>query len=264
MECQPAKETIFKRKVSSQMFNEETKKLIISCINKNPDYPETFTQDDFIKLNICIFDEIDNQVVYRNKDYKSGPISSLLDFLINLKKFDSSLTRFFPYGLNLLATAALYNYPSIISILLKNKIFNIDSYSDEKTPLMWASSFGNLRVMRLLIKANANLNLQNPDGNTALILASNFTPLYKDSKHAAALLINAKANLDLTNKKGETALISAIKAEQFNTAKLLINSGARVNIADGEGKTALDYAQEKNNKELIDLLKSKGAKSGHA
>ncbi|XP_012835989.1 PREDICTED: ankyrin-1-like [Erythranthe guttata] len=57
----------------------------------------------------------------------------------------------------------------------------------------------------------------------------------------------------------DTPLILALQKRRFITSKYLINRGADITIADRKGKTSLHYAAEQDNKELMQMLLSKGA-----
>ena len=48
----------------------------------------------------------------------------------------------------------------------------------------------------------------------------------------------------------------------FETAELLIAKGADVNAKIEDGRTPLDRAEETNNKEITDLLRKHGGKTG--
>lgn len=58
------------------------------------------------------------------------------------------------------------------------------------------------------------------------------------------LLINAKANLEATDSDGKTALIHASEFGLPPVVEILVRSGANLLVRDSEGKSALDYAKE--------------------
>lgn len=99
-----------------------------------------------------------------------------------------------------------------------------------------------LEIIKLLIEAGANLNIQNPfDGTTPLIISS------EGDFDITKLLIISGVNLNIKNQFG-TALFRAIAFNDLNICKLLIESGIDVNIQNKDGETALIYAvSQKNN-----------------
>ena len=83
------------------------------------------------------------------------------------------------------------------------------------------------RITSLFLKAGVNVNLQDKEGNTALMLVC---------------------------QKGQG------KDECQEVLSLLLNAGADPNIKNKEGKTALQYAREKKADDFIKLLQEHGAK----
>jgi ankyrin repeat protein len=56
-------------------------------------------------------------------------------------------------------------------------------------------------------------------------------------------LIQAGVDINAQNNDGQTALMMAANRGNFSSVKLLIEMGVNVNIQDAEGKIALDYAR---------------------
>jgi ankyrin repeat protein len=92
------------------------------------------------------------------------------------------------------------------------------------------SSFDNIHIytniVKILIKFNANVNLQDEDGCTALMHAS-----YSYYKNIPLLLIKSGANVNLQNNDNDTAFIVAFSNECKNTILLLLryNINTRLN-----------------------------------
>ena len=61
---------------------------------------------------------------------------------------------------------------------------------------------------------------------------------------------------------GMTLLHIAVKEGKMETIELLIAKGADVNAMDRDVKTPLDLAEGTNNKEIADLLRKHGGKTG--
>ncbi|MCL4361842.1 ankyrin repeat domain-containing protein [Candidatus Dependentiae bacterium] len=126
--------------------------------------------------------------------------------------------------------------------------------------LMGVSGLGtNIDLLKLILKYGGDIESKYAD-LTPLMSAS-----FSGNITMAQSLLDSGANINAQNNSGTTALMVAASMGRKDIVKLLIDAKARINIADISGLTALDYAQiPKHNKDIIQLLKSKGAKSGHA
>lgn len=82
-----------------------------------------------------------------------------------------------------------------------------------------------------------NVNMYDRNKDTALIKAAKMGRRTKIVK----ALIKANANVNQQNKQGKTALHYAAQGNKFNTARILIANGASVLIKDASGKTPLNY-----------------------
>lgn len=94
----------------------------------------------------------------------------------------------------------------------------------------------NSLVVKTLIKAGANLDLQDQEGFTALMMA-----IQKKYNEAAKVLLEAGASLDLQNQKGLTALMIAVTNSNPKMVYLLIEAGANIAIQDKKQLTVRDY-----------------------
>ncbi len=105
-----------------------------------------------------------------------------------------------------------------------------------------------------LISADIDINIQDKNGNTALILA-----IDHDHKDIIELLIAANININMQNIYNGTALISAVKKGNINAVKLLIETNADINIQNKYGYTALMIAVLNRHKNIVKLLIAAGA-----
>lgn len=71
--------------------------------------------------------------------------------------------------------------------------------------------------------------------------------------------INQGANVNYQNKDGLTPILVAIKSGHFSVIKVLIEKGANFSCKDHYGNNALDYASEFRNKEIATALYDHGA-----
>ena len=112
----------------------------------------------------------------------------------------------------------------------------------------------NTKNARLLIEADANLNIQDYDGKTPLHFA-----IYKPNTEIAKLLIKAGADVKAIDKNGNTPLHNAIYKRNTEIAKLLIEKGADLNATTKNGFTPLEIARWSDNTQAEKLLREYGA-----
>ncbi len=105
---------------------------------------------------------------------------------------------------------------------------------------MWAAIDGNVEVVKKLVAKGANLDKQDNDGNTALIIAAQ-----EEHIEVAKQLIEAGANLDIKDNNKDTALIRAVIRGHIEIVKCIVGAGANLDIQNEKGKTAIHLAIEK-------------------
>jgi N-acyl-D-amino-acid deacylase len=120
------------------------------------------------------------------------------------------------------------------------------------TPLMYAATIGSLDAMKLLLNRDANPNLTNMFGSTALMWSA--TDIGK-----VRLLLDHGADARIVSKQGRTALqIAALSDRSAEIVRLLIGKGANVKTVDQMGMTTLMAASLGNDTETIRLLLEAG------
>jgi ankyrin repeat protein len=116
------------------------------------------------------------------------------------------------------------------------------------TPLHAAATTGDLEAVRLLIAHGADVNLNDADNESALMLVmlsrDERTALaIMDELHAAGIDVDANALYHhLQRTRGGTALHYAVRAGWGKAIDALVSYGIDVDIKDPDGLTALDYA----------------------
>lgn len=150
---------------------------------------------------------------------------------------------------------------TVLNILKENKNFkellDAEAYV-KKNPEKAAEELighanGDFDRCKFLILGGVDLDAQDTTGHTALLAAS------KGHHDIIKLLIANNANLNLTNLDGDTALIFACACSQKKVVKLLLKNKAGVNIKNNEGKTALNWAVNNVQYEIVKLLLDAGA-----
>jgi len=165
---------------------------------------------------------------------------------------------------------------------------NVNHLYYDQTALMEACNNNWLLGVRILLKERANVNYQNKERMTALMIAAKI----KNNFDIASLLIREGALKDARDEKNKTALMYAMELKNDDLVALLIDSGASLSMtdnynqdaliiaanrnytfgatrlftrqvdvsqADNNGKTAFRWACEYENMQIIRLLKEKGA-----
>ncbi len=95
------------------------------------------------------------------------------------------------------------------------------------TPLIAAIAFGNLELVRFLLKHRADPNVEVDDGYTCILTAIESDA--DESTEIVAELIRAGADIHAVGTNGWTPLHMAAARGQVEKARLLINAGADVN-----------------------------------
>ena len=156
------------------------------------------------------------------------------------------------------------------------EIYYIEDYDSdiESSPLSSAIEFNALKIAKLLINNNANLNARDNKSKTALFHCV-ANPHYNE---ITKLLIKKGANLKLNGyiytvrrnrRNGEkrihllyygwTLLNEAIKYNNNEIVKILIENDVDINEIDEDKNSPLKNSYDMNNKDITKLLLQKGA-----
>lgn len=213
---------------------------------------------------------LNSEKYYEYFGYKAYHISPLMYLIINpdhLEVNDQLLSEYIlnhkeeldiqnSNGATALIIACLESKENIVKMLI-NAGCNInlqDKYGN--TALIYKSYFtdDNENIFKLLINAGADLNIQNGRHTTALMMA-----LFKYKENIAKILIDAGCKLNLFNSSGNTALMIACIQKNVTMVKMLIKADADLNLVDCNGRTALMIAYINYNHEIIVTLLDAGA-----
>ncbi len=145
-----------------------------------------------------------------------------------------------------LLLATTYERTEIVKLLLDAGADpNIQS-KDGRTPLMSSAYQGYIGIMVALIESGADINIQDKYGRTALMEAS-----FQSQVDIINLLIKLGAHTNIQNVDGETSLIIASDRGHTAVVSALLEHGADLNIQDNDGKSALTLAKKARIKSLI-------------
>lgn len=142
--------------------------------------------------------------------------------------------------------------PEALKLLVKSKVDLEKKDSKGSTILAWAVDMKiDLKYVVMLVNAGADVNTQNHEGETPLMIATQTREL-----ETMNFLIRSGAKLDIQDKDGDTALTRAVTdSSDPAVVTTLIKSGANLRMKNAEGKTAIIIAEENAIYKYVDILK---------
>ncbi|XP_035227596.1 ankyrin repeat family A protein 2-like isoform X2 [Stegodyphus dumicola] len=166
-------------------------------------------------------------------------------FSISALNRDGTCSAFSPYKpTTVLTNLQRGNVQTQTPSVLPDDNFNVNLQDENGfTPLMWASSYGQLETVRKLILRGALVSVVGSSGENALILAS-------ASGHAAIVreLINFGASLNYKDQEGNTALMYAAYNNHSGCTQELLNAGADLTAMNETFDSAYDIAVKRRSK----------------
>ena len=158
-------------------------------------------------------------------------------------------------GMTALIFASWEGHTDIIKLLLRARA-NVDAVSNSgATALMFAAHGGHTDTVRELLNSNANPNIQAPDGMTALSLAIN-------NNHVNIIKLLGKKGKALqlrTNQGLTTPLMRAVKQGNLETVDAVLEANPNLEARDKFGQSALMFAVDRGNIEIVTRLLDKDA-----
>ena len=109
-----------------------------------------------------------------------------------------------------------------------------------------------VRFAQALLKAKADINKQNLDGDTPLALSA-----YGGNTELAELLVNANASFDTVNQLDNSPTLTALLTQHAAIADLLIHAGADVYKANSWHINVLQYVQQQQAAGVAAVIKQK-------
>lgn len=177
------------------------------------------------KLDLNLKDKLKNWTpLYYLLDSSDGSETEILQILI---KSGSLINISDKYGVTPLHLASFKGQDEYLSILLQNnaEINALDSYN--RLPLNYAIMEGQLNSAYLLLEGNSNIETKDIEGNTLLHYAVSSKG---NALLFSIMLIDRKINLNIQNNDGDTPLMLLAKKnpkENVRLIKKLIDSGAK-------------------------------------
>lgn len=108
-----------------------------------------------------------------------------------------------------------------------------------KKTLIEAAKFGNRELVEYLLQNNANVNVKDSDGSTALFWAA-----VRGDQDLVKLLIDKGADVNEKDNQGSTALHVAAQHEHSGVVVFLLENDADFSAKNNKNETAFDLAQK--------------------
>ena len=140
---------------------------------------------------------------------------------------------------------ALFTMLQLGLVIVPNLIANVNLQLQDdngRTALMIAISLKRSELARKIVQAGADVNIRSLFGDTALSLA-----IISHQSEVAQEIIRAGADVNIQSCSGSTPLISAVLTDEPDVARMLLERGADMYWKDQTGKSAADYGIEINN-----------------
>ena len=138
---------------------------------------------------------------------------------------------------------------SVHSLLEKGCKINTRD-NTRQNALMYVAMNGNAKIAISLFDKGIELNAQNFDGDTALIMAT----VRNYSNITRPIIESGRAYVNIQNENGESALIWCAARNYVDIAASLIDRCADVNLKNRDGITALDIAIRENHQAVVEAI----------
>lgn len=147
--------------------------------------------------------------------------------------------------------AAARNGNLKIGKLLINANADVEFHAQgDETPLMAASEYGHVDFVKYLTSNGAEINKKVPQNGTALIAASR-----SGDVETVQYLISQGANINGQVDNDGTPIICAVRNEHYAAAKILLENGAEPYLVSPGDEHAMHHAEVSQDKAMIDLLR---------
>ncbi|KAG8247521.1 E3 ubiquitin-protein ligase mib1 [Homalodisca vitripennis] len=132
---------------------------------------------------------------------------------------------------------------------LKRMDADVNGVFGGHTALQAASQNGHLEVIKILLRHQADVEVEDKDGDRAVHHAA-----FGDEPGVMELLAHAGADLNARNKRRQTALHIAVNKGHVGVVKTLLELGCHPSLQDSEGDTPLHDAISKKRDDMLTLL----------
>lgn len=180
---------------------------------------------------------------------KETPEDAFLILKNLLDKKDPSLEGIIKSaGDEALYLAVIHEHSELVTLLVQAGV-KIDDVIVNKKHLLDHAVRTNISIVKMLLKLNANPNVQNEFGRTALI-----TAVKKGYLETVKLLCKKGANTNITDHQSMSALTYAVEKRNFSIIFTLLKAGADPNVSINKNDNLLLNAVKMDDLKLILIL----------
>ncbi len=126
---------------------------------------------------------------------------------------------------------------------------NVNQVFAGHTALQAASQNGHLNVIRVLMKFNVDLEIEDKDGDRAIHHAA-----FGNESNVIEFLAKSNCDLNSRNKRLQTALHIGVNKGHVEVVKMLLKCGAHSSLCDSEGDTPIHDAISKKRDDMVEIL----------
>lgn len=156
-------------------------------------------------------------------------------------------------GLSPLRYAVQWGNSKVVKLLLDSDAW-VHAYPQEKTVLHESVKTGSVDIVKLLLAAGADINVDDDSGDTPLHMA-----IDSENVNILKLLIDSGANVNAKNEDSDTPLHTAIEKQKVKAIKLLLDAGSDVHAQNMHKATPLHLAANYCSDDVFRLLLETGA-----
>jgi ankyrin repeat protein len=160
-----------------------------------------------------------------------------------------NMNPFSAYYESVARLAAANDAPGVQSLLSQGKSPN-DTDDAGHAGLHIAAINGNAKIVAILIKGGAQIDIKDPLGDTPLFYAAD-----RDQPDICKMLLDARASIDSQNRSGVTPLMTAARRGNTDVVRLLLARGASPSMTDFTGRDALGWAEDSHKQAVVQILR---------
>lgn len=139
----------------------------------------------------------------------------------------------------------LLAFAILVSVLVYDKVWA----SNINSRLLSAAEKGEPVIAQYLINCGADVNTQDNDGATPLILAA-----CAGDSGVVEVLLNNGAEVNMSEMGGNTALMMAAFFGDIDIVEILLSAGADIDAVAKDGETALSLAESEGHEDIVTIL----------